>query len=539
MLKMGLRYFHTLKYLKFKQVAYRIIYFLYHPTVSAIIKKNELHKNALTVPCQFSDNRKKYFDNSIATLLNHSDDISDKKIWNDSKKENLWLYNLHYFDALNAVDIGQQAIAYSLLDRWVDENPPFLGIGWQPFPISLRIVNIIKYALRGNTLSEKIKNSLYLQVRFLNKKCEYHLLGNHLFENFKALCMAGLFFDTRESKKWFQKGLRGIKKELDAQILNDGGHCELSPMYHSLFLEGLLDLQTLFQHQNKAFTWKNTVEKMLTWLTAIKRSDNEISYFNDAANGIAKTPIELFDYAKKLGYQKPFDHAQLKYFPDSGFVMVNQKQFKIICDAGDIGPNYLPGHGHADTLSFELMLNNVPLFVNLGTSCYGNSHRRSFERGTAAHNTVVVNEKNSSDVWSGFRVGKRARIHQLSVTEMNGIISIEASHDGYTRFKKNAFHRRKWLISENKILITDSLSRPVDDTTAYFHLHPDCHIVSTSDNIIDIQLKNSSIIQLEVNSPFTIIDNQYALSFGLLKNTQSIKIKLVAPNSTCQIYLRS
>lgn len=530
MLKKWSLYFHTIKYLKFKQISFRLFYFLYKPTVSSTIKKINYHKNTVSIENKFSVNRQHYFDGNIATFLNHSNNISDQKIWNDAQCEKLWLYNLHYFDALNADDINQQAVGYQLLNRWVDENPPFLGIGWHSFPTSLRIVNIIKYALNGNNLSEKIKNSLYLQVRFLNTRCEYHLLGNHLFENFKALCFAGLFFDTRESKKWFRKGLRGIKKELHTQILHDGGHFELSPMYHSLFLEGLLDLQNIFQFHNIPFTWGNTVEKMLSWLNVIKRSDNEISYFNDCANAIAKTPVVLFDYAHNMGYQRPFDNTQLTHFTESGFVIVKNNQCKIICDVGNIGPDYLPGHGHADTLSFELMLNDIPVFVNLGTSCYGNSQRRSFERGTAAHNTVVVNQKNSSDVWSGFRVAKRARVNFLSITDNKNSIAIEATHDGYARFKKNTKHYRKWVISENKIMIVDSFNQPINNTYAYFHLHPNCQIISSSENKIIIQLKNSSVTQLEVGSPFTIIDNQYAVSFGLLGNTQSIKIKMAMLN---------
>ena len=77
----------------------------------------------------------------------------------------------------------------------------------------------------------------------LNKICEYHLLGNHLFENFKALCFAGLYFKSKESGKWFNKGLRGLKEQVKEQILQDGGHFELSPMYHCIILEGMLDLK--------------------------------------------------------------------------------------------------------------------------------------------------------------------------------------------------------------------------------------------------------------------------------------------------------
>ena len=43
----------------------------------------------------------------------------------------------------------------------------------------------------------------------------------------------------------------------------------------------------------------------------------------------------------------------------------------VIFDLAQIGPDYLPSHGHADTLSFELSVYGKRVFVNSGTSMYG------------------------------------------------------------------------------------------------------------------------------------------------------------------------
>ena len=525
MLKKLLLYFHTVKYLRFIQIYYRIFYFIYKPNVSCTIKKNDIQKNSER-PETFIKKSKIFINGEVATFINYSKSIANKNCWSDLTQEKLWLYNLHYFDALNAEDSAQQKIAYTLLEKWEDENLPFEGIGWEPFPLSLRIVNIIKYALEDHCLSEKIKNSLYLQARILNKKCEYHLLGNHLFENFKALCFAGLFFDTKESQQWFYKGLKGLNKEIKEQILKDGGHFELSPMYHCIILEGLLDLQNIFKIYQKNFLWHKEVHNMLFWLNAMKRSTTEISHFNDAANSISETPEMLFQYAKKLGYQFQSESSGVSYLPESGFITVKNNNFKIICDVGNIGPDYLPGHAHADTLSFELYVDQIPVFVNLGTSCYGNSDRRLFERSTAAHNTVVMNDCNSSDVWSSFRVGKRARIAKLDINETLEKMTISAAHNGYKRFSKNCIHERRWEISENLVEITDQINHPLGDIFAFFHLHPNCDIVSEADKKIMIQLENSLKIDFESENKFSIIDSFYANTFGDLQKTKSIKIKL-------------
>jgi hypothetical protein len=72
--------------------------------------------------------------------------------WNDPAREKLWLYNLHYFDDLNALVAAAERTAWQralLIERWVAENPPGAGNGWEPYPTSLRSVNWIKWGWPG------------------------------------------------------------------------------------------------------------------------------------------------------------------------------------------------------------------------------------------------------------------------------------------------------------------------------------------------------------------------------------------------------
>jgi uncharacterized heparinase superfamily protein len=123
-------------------------------------------------------------------------------------------------------------------------------------------------------------------------------------------------------------------------------------------------------------------------------------------------------------------------------------------------------------------------------------------------------------VWSSFRVAKRAHINKLTVTEKENMISVIATHNGYARLKKGLFHERKWVISENKIEITDFLNKSVGEAYVYFHLHPDCTIISDLDKKIKIRLKNNAEIDFETRNNFLIIENEYAESFGILKKTE-------------------
>jgi hypothetical protein len=155
--------------------------------------------------------------------------------WNDEDIPKLWLYNLHYFESPQD----------DLIRRWVLQNPHGAGNGWEPYPLSLRVVNWIKWAMGGGALDAECRQSLAAQADYLASTIEYHLLANHLFANAKALVYAGLFFAGPDAERWLASGLDILREQVAEQILTDGGHFERSPMYHSLILEDVLDLVNL------------------------------------------------------------------------------------------------------------------------------------------------------------------------------------------------------------------------------------------------------------------------------------------------------
>src|SRR5690606_17543484 len=128
----------------------------------------------------------------------------------------------------------------------------------------------------------------------------------------------------------------------------------------------------------------------------------------DAAFGIAPDAGDIAHYAEYLNIALSEDKPKkfsCEWLADSGYCIVTlDAQSKAIIDMAHIGPDYLPGHAHADTLSFELSLFGHRFLVNSGTSQYGHDNQRAYERSTKAHNTLCINEENSSEVWGGFRV---------------------------------------------------------------------------------------------------------------------------------------
>lgn len=414
--------------------------------------------------------------------------LLDEIGWSGPQRERLWRYNQHYFDDLNARDAEQKRAWHELLlEDWISQNPPGQGVGWEPYPTSLRIVNWIKWALAGGRLPCASIQSLAVQARWLSRKLEFHLLGNHLFANAKALVFAGLFFDGPEADFWLETGLQILTDEIPEQILSDGGQFERSTVYHALALEDILDLcnvmrcyaptpssaasaTTLLQMCKRLC--EERVPKMIQWLKAMKHPDGEISFFNDAAFGVAPSSAELEGYAGRLGFSQPTVDAPLVYLQHSGYVRLQGHDAVALIDMAPIGPDYLPGHAHADTLSFELSLGKRRVIVNGGTSVYGTGSERHRQRSTRSHSTLVVDNENSSEVWSGFRVARRARVLECEMGEGESLWA-RAAHDGYSRLTGHPVHHREWRLSQGAFQIDDALTGSgAHLIEIFFHLGP-------------------------------------------------------------------
>ncbi|MBI5141397.1 MAG: alginate lyase family protein [Nitrospirae bacterium] len=475
------RYLHTLRYLRPVQFYGRAWFKLSKPRIDFAEAPALRTMSGNWVPP--ARRRPSLLEPLSFRFLNSEHELTDASFWDNPALEKLWRYNLHYFDDLNAEDAESRIDWHrELMPRWVLENPPAKGTGWEPYPVSMRVVNWIKWALSGNNLAPDCLHSLAVQARWLSRRMEIHLLGNHLLTNAKALVFAGLFFSGPESELWLEKGLRFLAREVPEQILADGGQFERSTMYHALALEDMLDICNVTQaFQDAVPSYRASVQvaiqldvvsRMRNWLAAMCHPDGGISFFNDSATGISPPLEELEAYAERLGFPTlPDERDGATHLADSGYIRIQQGGMVALLDVAPVGPDYLPGHAHADTLSFELSLSGQRVIVNSGTSCYGNDAERLRQRGTAAHNTVVVDEQNSSEVWSGFRVARRARPIGLSLT-CNGGIEVRCAHDGYRRLPGKPEHMRRWLFGTTALVVEDRISGGFGRAEARFHLHP-------------------------------------------------------------------
>jgi uncharacterized heparinase superfamily protein len=194
-------------------------------------------------------------------------------------------------------------------------------------------------------------------------------------------------------------------------------------------------------------------------------SDGRIAFFNDATFDVAPGLKTLTDYAERLAI-KP----ERLPLGDSGYIRLENDYSVVVFDAASIGPDYQPGHGHADTLSFELAHHGKRVVVNSGTSTYEAGAERQRQRGTAAHNTVRIDGFDQSEVWASFRVARRA--YPFDVRTDNKSF-VEAAHDGYRRLKSPVILRRRLELRGDGLTVTDMVEGTGEhEVEIFFHFHP-------------------------------------------------------------------
>ncbi len=487
-----LLYFHTVKYLKSRQFVYNFIRRLSSTKIS--VEVNDIASSNIKLKPFI-----KYFNKineSSVCFLNKTRDIESVVDWNCIDEPKLWRYNLHYFDFL--LDDGASIQTKDrLIDSWIDTSHGIKEDAWEPYPISLRVVNWIKYFVtyKDNPIPKSWVQSLYQQVRVLNDSIEYHILANHYLKNGKGLLFAAAYLDCPDAKKWYDKGRQILVDEAGEQILDDGGHYEKSPMYHSIVVEDYLDVLNLIQSNNMDIPQqdiailKNTTLNALKFFDLLVMPDGEIPLFNDSAFNIASCPDKLFEYANRvLGYvrKKELPSSSAASLESSGYFVISSSNSKCVIDCGSISPDYQPGHTHCDVLSYELAIDGQRCIVNSGLYDYEDSEERRYCRSTRAHNTVEIDGKEQSEIWGQFRVARRAKVLSASLEqEQESGYVFNGSYSPYWGVKENIVHSREVNQRDEKWIFSDEITGHGEHTVRNFiHIHPDIDCVKENDGYI-------------------------------------------------------
>ncbi len=300
-----------------------------------------------------------------------------------------------------------------LIDGWIDTTP----IGYIAADVTARRVQNWLYAwhvLRsgGSALQtefeRKFRASLCEQVEFVARNLAPS--RNHrTLELYSMFLAAVMLADSARAAEWLELATTEMSRNIETDLLADGVHCELSTDYHHIVLKNYL-LFVRTAHANRISVPEHVyghIERALEFAMHVHRPDGKIPALSDSDS---RSYLELLEWGGDLLDRPDFDFVATggergiapdhcnRAFRDSGYAVLRsawaERPFVdaryLVFDAGPIGAG---NHGHLDALSFEAFAFGQPLVVDPGRYTYdeaGPIDWRGRFRGTAAHNTVVV-----------------------------------------------------------------------------------------------------------------------------------------------------
>ncbi|MEN6428830.1 MAG: alginate lyase family protein [Phycisphaerales bacterium] len=452
------------------------------------------------------------------SLLNRRETVGFPPSWDVSHLPTLWQYNLHYFDWLWILDFdaGREAVT-----DWIRAYPNGRDrVGWESYPMSLRLVNWCSFffgRFRDRTESDRefcrmLWGSLHTQCEWLCRHLETHLLNNHYLENAAALVLLGTSFDGRSPRKWFGQGMHILSDQIEEQILPDGVHFELSPMYHCRILDVLIVLMETQATEVRSLL-AEPVRRMAQALGKLCHPDGQIALFSDSALGVYHDPACLLQQSQR--YLPPMPSAGDEYgcfaLPDAGYYgWRGSDGTYMVADFGRIGPDYSPGHGHADQFSFELSFNGHRVITDTGVRDYDSSDTRRYCRSTAAHNTVEVDGQDQCELWGAFRVARRGYPREVAWDSRPRGFTLSGWHDGYRRLAGKPVHIRymEWDASAG-LTVRDRVvaHRPVRSVSR-LHLHPTCRIVDAESRCIRVSCP-AGMVRIQADTDIQMRETPY------------------------------
>jgi len=409
------------------------------------------------------------------------------------------------------------------------------GLAWQPEIVGRRVISWLSNSVlvldTGEPQAyETFLRALSSQLRYLSASYRDAPDGVPRLVSLMALVYAGLCI--AEQQAVVERYTRPLCKELERQILPDGGHISRNPEALVELLLDLLPLKQCFVARDRPPPKELTdsIERIMPMLRFFRTCDGTLTRFN----GAGPTPTDAL--ATVLAYDD-VKGAPVRYAANSAYARLECGSTLFICDIGPTPAASLSITAHAGFLSFEMSSGNAPMIVNCGTPSVDHDEWRPFSRSTPAHSTLTFEDVSSGEFGTSGTNGALPTVDARLLGPANAQatlsdqvdstdnIRIRGSHDGYLE-RFGVTHARQMLIAPNGLLISaeDKLSAPqglkspdenliAGDYAVRFHLHPSVRAELGSDGqSVELRLKNGEAWRITSNAPETTLEQSFFLA---------------------------
>ncbi len=394
--------------------------------------------------------------------------------WSPQDGDDIWLSHMHGFGWLRDLRALDGALAREqgrvMIESWIDSNKSWNAKSWRTDLIGRRLAMWICHyeffcANASEEFEEKILGSIVKQAKHLSNALDKST-RIALLESIKGLLYAAIALDGYE--KWLEQALDALKEQASIQIYPDGGHVSRSPAVLLDALEVMVDIRTALKAGGYPVPdfLSDVIGNMSCALRLLRYNDRKLALFHGAQEGNAAAISSVI--AQAGTYKKPCQSLK-----DTGFERLELGRSMLVMDVGEAVSN----SAHASTLGFEFCYGKDRLFVSCGSHPVSEQWQDAL-RATAAHNTVCLDYRNSSEIKKDGSFGRKVTKTTVHREEIKDAALIIASHNGYVPLNGITHTRKIYLADEGNDLRGEDtlncgfeLTCPVE-TAARFHLHP-------------------------------------------------------------------
>ncbi|MEO5335294.1 MAG: heparinase II/III family protein [Magnetospirillum sp. WYHS-4] len=369
--------------------------------------------------------------------------------------------------------------ARSLVSGWIVRHGRWQPVAWRSDVMGLRLAAWVAsgdFLLGGadEAFRQRFLASLAEQLRHLVRSGGGAEPTAAAFSALKGTILAGLALPAQD--KAVTLGMRLLEDAIRLQILPDGGHWQRNPSLHLEVLHHLADIRTALVAARAEIpvSLLGAIDRMAPLLRALRHGDGGLAVFNGGWEDDRRQIDSVLSQAGARG-------QALSSAPHSGYQRLAAGRALVLVDTGSPPPPTADREAHAGALAFEMSAGKHRLIVNCGSFGGDELLWRQALRATAAHSTATVGETNSSEIHKDGTMGERRAQVSAARGEMDGMVWLEAGHDGYAKPFGIVHNRRLRLDSSGDLLegedeFARQSGRPAEGGEFYclrFHLHPD------------------------------------------------------------------
>lgn len=497
-------------------------------------------------------------------------DYRDYRVTGDAKM--VWELNRHHhlvvlaraYHVTGELRYAEAVVAQ--MRSWCQSCPFGRGMNWRsPLELAIRLINWV-WALDliwGSGLLTPSVQREFLPVMYLHmweitrKYSQGSSANNHRIGEAAGVFVASLYFPVLDPQGDWNKESRAILlEEIRLQTYLDGANREQAIGYHLFVLQFFLLSGLIAQRANADFPeeYRATVNSMLGFIGKLSEGgarippygDGDDGYVLDLGNGpesargllaIGAVWSRRSDFKNWAGqFQQaaywllgPDARAQFDAIPspsktvplqshafsDSGHYLLqcghtgSADRISVLFDCGELGFQSIAAHGHADALSVTVRAFGEDILIDPGTYDYFRYPQwRTYFRSTRAHNTIMIDSRDQSEMLGSFLWGHRAQARCLTWKPHEYGGQVVGEHDGYANLDDPVIHKRTVDLDGEVRTLTirdEIVARVQHRIQLFFHFAAHCYVATDGSNRLVISSPGGTVV--------FVIDTRLTLEF--------------------------